>query len=170
MENQSPRSPLQLAGTATTCLCGQTLAAAAEILQLPVLQKPQCSQLCYSKHWSNPRCSFSPCCIPRADSGSRSSAQGWIFPRWCQSWVPSWSCALLRVSTRRLLSSGAAHGRGDTAGERPSTRMQSHSQTPGTAWLGLRGDFLQKGVTVGLSGAMRTRTEPPRALPGTGTL
>lgn len=41
---------MQLAGTATTCLHGQTLAVAVAMLRFPSSWKPQCSTASYSKH------------------------------------------------------------------------------------------------------------------------
>lgn len=109
--------------------------AAAEMLQLPVLQKAQCSTAVLAQTLERSTSSFSLCCIARGDSGGRISAQGWV----CPCWVPSWSCALLGVSRTRFVSCGAALERGDIAGERPAG--------PGTATqgqLGMRGDLCRE--------------------------
>ena len=43
---------------------------------------------CYFKCNSEKHSSFSLHYIVGVDGGGRSSAQGWVFPHWCQHWVP----------------------------------------------------------------------------------
>lgn len=65
-------------------------------------------------------------------------AQGWVFPCWCQRWMPSWSCALLAWGEHEntLVLGGAVHGRGDIAGEmQAGTHGQSHSKGAGSQTL-----------------------------------
>lgn len=126
VEIQGPRAPLQLPGTAATCPCGQTQALLLKCSSFPCSKSHRAALLCYPSLWSDPRSSSGLCCTPRVERRGRSSAQGWVLPHWCQRW----SCALLGVSTRRFVSSGAADGRGDIAGERSCTHGHRHSQSP----------------------------------------